>query len=81
MLDKRAADAANGVLGSNGAQSADLPRLMRQLNDAARSVRDLANSHSKLARVEVIGKGLDARVSTHISSHVIEFRLNSPPQG
>jgi paraquat-inducible protein B len=40
---QRAADAANGVLGANGAQSADLPRLMRQLNDAARSVRDLAD--------------------------------------
>jgi len=40
---QRAADAANGVLGANGAQGVDLPRLMRQLNDAARSVRDLAD--------------------------------------
>jgi paraquat-inducible protein B len=40
---QRAADAANGVLGSSGAQSVDLPRLMHQLNDAARSVRELAD--------------------------------------
>ncbi|HXS26261.1 MAG TPA: MlaD family protein [Steroidobacteraceae bacterium] len=40
---QRAADAANGVLGTNGRQSVDLPRLMHQLSDAARSVRELAD--------------------------------------
>jgi paraquat-inducible protein B len=40
---QRAADAASGVLGASGRQSADLPRLMRQLSDAARSVRELAD--------------------------------------
>lgn len=40
---QRAADAANSVLGANGSQSVDLPRLMHQLGDAARSVRELAD--------------------------------------
>ena len=40
---QRAADAANGMLGTNGGQSVDLPRLMHQLNDAARSIRELAD--------------------------------------
>ncbi|MGH8325372.1 MAG: intermembrane transport protein PqiB [Steroidobacteraceae bacterium] len=40
---QRAAQAANAVLGANSTRSTDLPRLMRQLSDAARSVRDLAD--------------------------------------
>ncbi|MGH8219402.1 MAG: intermembrane transport protein PqiB [Steroidobacteraceae bacterium] len=40
---QRAADAANGALGANGRQSVDLPGLMHQLSDAARSVRELAD--------------------------------------
>ncbi|MGH8260515.1 MAG: MlaD family protein, partial [Steroidobacteraceae bacterium] len=40
---QRTANAAGGMLGTNGRQSVDLPRLMRQLSDAARSVRELAD--------------------------------------
>jgi len=40
---QHAAEAASGVLGASGAQSADLPRLMQQLRDAARAVRELAD--------------------------------------
>jgi paraquat-inducible protein B len=40
---QRAAQAAGAVLGANGAANVDLPVLMRQLNDAARSVRALAD--------------------------------------
>jgi paraquat-inducible protein B len=40
---RQAAQAASGVLGANGRQSVDLPRLMRQLSDAARSVRELSD--------------------------------------
>lgn len=38
-----AAQAAGSVLGSSGRQSVDLPALIRQLSDAARSVRELAD--------------------------------------
>jgi paraquat-inducible protein B len=40
---QRTADAAGAVLGANGSQSVDLPRLMRQLDDAARSIQELAD--------------------------------------
>ncbi len=40
---QRTADAAGAVLGASGTQSVDLPRLMQQLTDAARSVRELAD--------------------------------------
>ncbi len=40
---ERTADAAGTLLGASSAQSTDLPRLMRQLTDAARSIRDLAD--------------------------------------
>jgi paraquat-inducible protein B len=40
---QRTAQAAGAVLGANATQSADLPDLMRQLSDAARSVRELAD--------------------------------------
>lgn len=40
---QRTADAAGALLGSNGSESVDLPRLMRQLSDAARSIRELAD--------------------------------------
>ncbi len=40
---QRTAQAAGAVLGANGTQSADLPNLMRQLSNAARSVRELAD--------------------------------------
>ncbi len=40
---QRASEAAGGLLGANGRQNVDLPRLMRQLSDAARSVRELAD--------------------------------------
>ena len=40
---ERTAQAAGAVLGTNGAANVDLPGLMRQLNDAARSVRELAD--------------------------------------
>jgi paraquat-inducible protein B len=35
--------AANNVLGTSAASGADLPRLIRELTDAARSLRDLAD--------------------------------------
>lgn len=37
------ADSLNGLLGANGATNTDLPRLMRQLGAAARSIQDLAS--------------------------------------
>ncbi len=37
------AQAAGAAFGANGAANVDLPRLMQQLNDAARSVRELAD--------------------------------------
>jgi paraquat-inducible protein B len=37
------AQAAGAALGANGSANVDLPNLMRQLNDAARSVRELAD--------------------------------------
>ncbi len=40
---ERTADAAGTLLGSSSTQNTDLPRLMRQLTDAARSIRDLAD--------------------------------------
>jgi paraquat-inducible protein B len=40
---QRTAQAAAAVLGANAMQSVDLPNLMRQLSDAARSVRELAD--------------------------------------
>lgn len=40
---QQAALAAGGMLGTNGRQSTDLPALMRQLGDAARSIRELAD--------------------------------------
>ncbi len=40
---QRTAEAAGAVLGANGTQSVDLPRLMRQLGDAARSIQELAD--------------------------------------
>jgi paraquat-inducible protein B len=58
---QRAADAANGVLGTNGAQSVDLPRLMQQLNDAARSVRDLADYLNQHPEALLRGRRSDSR--------------------
>jgi paraquat-inducible protein B len=40
---QRTLQAANNVLGTSAASSADLPRLIRELTDAARSMRDLAD--------------------------------------
>ena len=40
---RQTANAASAALGANGTQNTDLPRLMRQLNDAARSIRELAD--------------------------------------
>ncbi len=40
---QRTADAAGAVLGASGTQNVDLPRLMQQLTDAARAVRELAD--------------------------------------
>jgi paraquat-inducible protein B len=40
---QRAANAASATFGANGAENTDLPRLMRQLSDAARSVRELSD--------------------------------------
>jgi hypothetical protein len=36
-------EAANNVLGTSAANGADLPRLIRELTDSARSLRDLAD--------------------------------------
>lgn len=40
---QRTADTLNAVLGANGGASTDLPRLMRQLSEAASSIRELAS--------------------------------------
>ncbi|HTX24455.1 MAG TPA: MlaD family protein [Steroidobacteraceae bacterium] len=40
---QRTAQAAGAVLGASGTQGADLPHLMQQLSDAARSIRALAD--------------------------------------
>jgi paraquat-inducible protein B len=40
---QRTAQAAGAMLGANGAVNVDVPNLMRELNDAARSVRELAD--------------------------------------
>jgi len=40
---QRALQAANNVLGTSAASGADLPRLIRELTDSARSLRDLAD--------------------------------------
>jgi len=40
---QRTLQAANDVLGTRAASGADLPRLMRELTDSARSLRDLAD--------------------------------------
>jgi paraquat-inducible protein B len=40
---QRALQAANNVLGTSAASGADLPRLIRELTEAARSLRDLAD--------------------------------------
>ncbi len=39
---QRTADAAGGMLGTSARGNIDLPGLVRQLNDAARSIRELA---------------------------------------
>jgi len=58
---QQAAEAASGVLGANGPQSVDLPRLMRQLGDAARSVRELADYLDQHPEALLRGRRLESR--------------------
>lgn len=54
---QRTADAAGAVLGANGSQNVDLPRLMRQLGDAARSIRELADYLDRHPEALIRGRG------------------------
>jgi paraquat-inducible protein B len=47
---------ASNVLGSNAAQTPDLPRLMQELTDAARSIRTLADYLDRHPEALIRGK-------------------------
>jgi paraquat-inducible protein B len=53
---QRTLEQAGNVLGSNAAQSTDLPRLMQELTDAARSVKALADYLDRHPEALIRGK-------------------------
>ena len=53
---QRTLEQANNVLGSNSAQAPDLPRLMQELTDAARSIRALADYLDRHPEALIRGK-------------------------
>jgi paraquat-inducible protein B len=53
---QRTLEQANNVLGSNAAQAPDLPRLMQELTDAARSIRALADYLDRHPEALIRGK-------------------------
>ncbi|HSY08055.1 MAG TPA: MlaD family protein [Steroidobacteraceae bacterium] len=58
---QRTLEQAGNVLGSNAAQSTDLPRLMQELTDAARSVKALADYLDRHPEALIRGKKEDSQ--------------------
>jgi two-component system, chemotaxis family, sensor kinase CheA len=95
MIEKTGADSKREVLEMQG----EIERLFRDLQDEVmrvrmvpigtmlrqnlRAVRDLANTHSKLARVEVIGEDVevDATVLGHLKDAVLHMIRNAIDHG
>jgi len=59
---QRTLQAANGVLGTGASSSSDLPRLIRELTDAARSLRDLADYLGRHPESLLRGRKADQKV-------------------
>ena len=56
---QRTLHAANNLLGSSAASNADLPRLIRELTEAARSIRDLTDYLDRHPEAVIRGRGGD----------------------